>query len=308
MQLVWLICALVCGCGPGSAAEPGSGRTAAVARPRPRANLGATRVLPVEANGEIEPSGLALLDGELLSVSDEDDSAIFRIVVGETSAEMEPFLWLEGLELRTPALDLEGIAVCDGRIFIVSEAADEVIEVERSGRARWLGGNVRDHAMARGLLSTPGAGLEGIACSERGGLVLAAEREPRALIWVDLDPVGVGAVQILDVADVTGAHLAFCDFSDLSSTPGHLWAMYRYDYQILEVVGDPGAVLALMPVLDFSSAALDPRYRYSSTRFGAAEGLAADDENFYVIDDNNDLPRAATPGDSRPLLYVIPRP
>lgn len=308
MRIALLVSALVCGCSGGGAAEPLAGEASGVPERRPRASREATRALPVEAAGTVEPSGLAFLDGELLSVSDEDDSAIFRIEIGDSVARMEPFLWIDGLDPRTRDLDLEGIAVCHGRIFVVSEAANEVFEVERSGKARWLGSGVRGHAMAHGLLSTPGAGLEGIACTDRGGLVLAGEREPRALIWLDLDPPRVGPVQILDLEDVVGGHRAFSDFSDLAWAPGHLWAVYRYSYEILEVLGDPGAALALVPIADFSSVALDPRHRYSSTRFGTAEGLAADDEHFYVIDDNNDLTRAAAPDDSRPMLFVIPRP
>ncbi|MBI2892607.1 MAG: hypothetical protein HYY06_03585 [Deltaproteobacteria bacterium] len=282
--------ALVAGCGTAARTE--------------RPAVEKTRVLPVEADGPVEPSGLALLDGELLSVSDEDE-VIFRIVVGESSALMEPWLVIEVPDPRPPELDLEGIAVCEGRIFVLSEGANDVMEVDPSGRSRWIGEGARSAAIARGLLGSPGAGLEGIACAERGGLVLASEREPRALLWLALEEPGRVSSQILDLEDVVGRSFS-SDFSDLSSEAGRLWALYRYTYEILEVVGEPGSV-ALIPVAELSSVALDPRHRYSSTRFGMAEGLALDDGYFYVIDDNNDLPRAEAPADSRPLLFVIPR-
>lgn len=273
-------------------------------RPR-REKVPETRVLPVEAGSAVEPSGLALFEGELLSVSDEDDEVIFRIVLGETSAVMEPWLGLELPESRPPELDLEGIAVCDGRIFLLSEGAHGVLEVDLSGRARWVAEGVRSAAMARGLLGAPGAGLEGIACTDDRGLVLASEREPRALLWFAHGEPRSVRTQILDLEDVIGREFS-SDFSDLAAAEGRLWALYRYTYEILEVVGEPGSV-ALLPVAELSSLALDPRYCYSSTRFGTAEGLAVDDGFFYVIDDNNDLPRAAAPADSRPLLFVIPR-
>jgi hypothetical protein len=296
-----VLCGLALGCHGGQAAADSRGD--AGTEPSPS---GSVRVLPVDSDMPVEPSGLAFFQGELLSVSDEEDRTVFRVEIGRAAASMEPAFHFDPPPDGPSDLDLEGIAVCADHIYLVSETADELLEVKPTGESHWVPAGVRRYAVGRGLLGTPGAGLEGVTCAEDGGLVLAAEREPRALLWMSLDPPGMTAAEILDLDDTLVGHSTFSDFSDLASEPGRLWALYRYRYQILEVIGEPGSV-TLEPVVDFGDRALDPRTRYVSTRFGMAEGLAADDGYFYVIDDNNDLPRAADPSDSRPILFVIPR-
>ena len=49
-------------------------------------------------------------------------------------------------------------------------------------------------------------------------------------------------------------------------------------------------------------------YRYEDMTFGKAEGLTMDEDNVYVILDNNGLARVGDPTDHRPLLFVFARP
>lgn len=270
----------------------------AIASPTPAIpELTLEMALPVSGPGDFQPSGLAFLDGRLLTVSDKTSDTIMEIEVGADAAVAHA-----AIAVRQPAgahedLDLEGIAVRGSELLLVSEARNAVLVVPADGPARWLPTDVAGPARAAGLLATAGAGFEGIAwLGDR--LVLAAEREPRGLVVAGAR-VEAWQMDRTVVPLPAGRHP---DFADLATDDGRLYALVRN--------GD--AVVELVPAGDrfvegraWSYATAAARYRYVDQRYGLGEGLTIAGDRLYVIFDNNGAGRVAAPGDRRPMMFVF---
>jgi hypothetical protein len=121
---------------PASGANSGASTAplqAALAPGQEPEQLALTSALPIDAGEHFQPSGLALEDGRLLTVSDHEDGAIYQLVLGETAAEARPYVTFSVPEdaagVATPGpgrssgrLDFEGlVALGGGRFWILSE-------------------------------------------------------------------------------------------------------------------------------------------------------------------------------------------
>lgn len=282
-----------------------------------RLMLRAAFPLDVEADDArpFQPSGLLLHEGRLLTVSDKHDRAIYGIDIASDHASVRAFVHFEPPADTPPPLDFEGLSPApDGGWLVASEAQGRVLHVQLDpssaasapvGLARWfsspLGGT-------SGCLDKANAGIEGVALSGQGRLVLAGEREPRCLIELeaadDLSTARAWWMESSAYPSKPGRHL---DYSDLTLFHGALYALVRNSHLIVRLERTPEGWRE-GPPFSYRDAEHDPRYMYDDRTFGMAEGFAIDEQRVYIVLDNNEHARAADGRDRRPILFVFDRP
>lgn len=201
---------------------------------------------------------------------------------------------------KTGYYDSEGIARDDsGRLYVCEEANRWIIrcdpatkEVERLDI---------DWSPVKESFSTDrNASFEGTAV---GGntLFVANERSSPLIIAVDLK-----TLKVRDHFQVFPRKPSFLGthYSDLSWHGGLLYVLCRQHRVILQV--DP-ATHKILSEFDYGD--VEDQLGYQ-TRFpvGIMEGLAVSADTFWLVTDNNDLPRNSALQDRRPTLLKIPRP
>ena len=301
-----LIVALLSGC-----ATP-TGRQAA---PWPRYVLSVAQSWQLNLpDGErFDASGLFFAqNGDLLTVNDRGPS-VYRVQfpLGASAADLArlpdcftPAQLAALAGAKSDRYDIEGITG-DGRqrIYLCEEAN------------RWiLRFDPRSHTVERLKIDWKpvekyfnpvdrNASFEGIAIGD-GRLYVANERERGRIIVVDL-----ATLKVVDdfevrssVASLWGPH-----YSDLSWFHGSLYVLMREDHVVLRVNPDSHQVMA---EYDFSGVESAPenKYRKSYWFVGVMEGLAVDENNFWLLTDNNGLGRERYPRDTRPTLFRCARP
>ena len=271
------------------------------------------QVAPVNGPEHFQPSGLAVVDGALFTVSDKHDQAIYALTLADGECTARPVLEITGLA-ETRKLDLEGL-VTDGAggFFVVSEEHCRLLHVPAAGDAKWLTPDLRNDpaVQSAGLLVKHNACFEGLAQLAPGDFLFAAERDPRGLVEVDLSrqPPAVSAVKMKRSphAEEGGRKP---DFADLAVWRGRVFALVRNLSLVCELVRDPSSKKGWREGAAFSYVQTenDPRYVYTDTKYGLGEGLALDDEHLYLVFDNNDDALASAPTDRRARLFVFANP
>ena len=271
------------------------------------------RALPLEGLDNAHPSGLTIVDGKLYAVSDQHDHAVCRIRLRRDRAVIEPHVtfnapWTGAWIL---SLDFEGLAYKDGFFFLVSEAILRVLRVHETGTdLAWVTPGVEEAGLEAGLFGEKKARLEGLALLGGGRLLLAAERAPRGLVEVVVDPAGGEAAvsahafpeSLLEPPEPLEP-----DFSDLFYDGEDLYALSRNAEAVLRIEFEDGELRELA-FWTFGEVTRAPEHRYLNQRSGRAEGLCMDDEHVYVVLDNNGRGREVDPEDTRPLLFLFRRP
>lgn len=266
-------------------------------------------ILPIDSDIEIEPSGLCIKGGELFSVSDDTDDMIFKIVRGEETAFFEPHIQFakpEGTE--NDFLDLEGIISGPGDSFyLLSERFARVLQVFANGHSEWVTPSVQAEGKDAGLFKVQNGGVEGIALLDADHFMFLAERQPRG--WVEqLDGAVVGTekmpltrfygdLTVTRIPDFTGA-----DFHD-----GRLYVLFRNGELVTTLVRTETGWEEGVFGWSFRQTLADDSWGYRDTLYGMAEGLAVDEDHFYVVLDNNQSPRRYSESDTRPLLLILER-
>jgi hypothetical protein len=266
------------------------------------------RALPVDAPGDVEPSGLAWHAGVLYTVCDKTDDTIFRLDLSGDTARMIPHL-----RFRPPSrgpMDFEGITIDGaGNFFLASEFHSRVLWVRPDGATRWLTGDIKVVAHNAGMLVKYNAGLEGLALLPDGDILLAAEREQRGFIRV----AGLRGEGVLRAAGATNqtrftqalALWRIADYSGLATDNGRVFALFRNAHLVVELEPDGELFRESPRAWSYAHIENDPRYAYREERFGQAEGLAVHGDTVYLIVDNNRSPRRADPADRRPQLWIM---
>jgi hypothetical protein len=303
---------------PPTVNEPTSERAAA---PSPLAipELVLTAAWPLAIDDDFQPSALLLHEGQLLTVSDKHDDTIYAIERGTTAATLRPFVRFEPPLEEPPELDLEGLSAApDGGWWLASESQLRVLHVQAAdagnggpllGRARWLTPSLRAVGAAKGCFRVPNAGFEGIALSSPDRLLLAVEREPRALLELAVGAVAPAPdVQLMPATTYPAEPGRQEDFADLTRFGGQLYALVRNAHLVVRLERDPDGAWREGRAFSFRSAENDPRYRYENRKYGMAEGLAMTEREVFVVLDNNGQAREADESDRRPILFVFERP
>ena len=313
---------------PASAASPvapsgGATRVAGVSRAAASpaiVELVLTAALPIEIEGDFQPSALLLHEGQLLTVSDKHDDTIFAIERGASTATLRPFIRFEPPTREAPSLDWEGLSAAPGGgWWLASESRSSVLLVEpgdagsgaggtRTGRARWLMPSLQAVGAAKGCFYVPNAGFEGVVFLPPDRLVLAIEREPRALLDLGVGEAPAAAnVQLMPASVYPAEPGRHEDFTDLAHSRGQLYALVRNAHLVVRLEREAGGWREGR-AFSFRDAENDPRYRYADRKYGMAEGLALSEREVFIVLDNNGQAREGDGGDRRPLLFVFERP
>ncbi len=279
------------------------------------------KALPIASTDDFQPSGLALHDGRILTVSDRHDNAIYEIVPGAGVATLRPFL-----HLRPPAngphpTDLEGIALeadadqghAGVAMLLASEGRSRVLRVEPDGATVWITPALEELVRPLGMLRLDNAGLEGIARLPNGRILLAAERDLRGLI--ELPAGGLRDEHDRAAAQAWAMPSSICtpppgrqnDFADLAVWNGQVFALERNCHVVMHIERTPTAWIE-RDGWSYARTENDPRFAYHDRRFGVAEGLALDDRHVFIVTDNNHDYLATDDQDRRPRLFVFQHP
>lgn len=270
------------------------------------------QVYPIEPFSHFEPSGLTIKDGHLYTVSDAHPS-IYKIELSDGVAHMVPQIDIDVTTLGALNLDLEGITHDGEHFYVVSEAHHRLIKVNSDGQAQWMthdGSSFYPEANKDGLFQVFNAALEALTYLGEGRFLLAAERQPRGLIEAQFDENGRLLSQTNHVLDQSVHKLTKNRKPDLTGLyfhDGEVYALHRNAELIHRWVKNDSGQFEEIDEWSFAHIVNHPAHAYQDMTYGHAEGLAVDDEHFYVILDNNGVPKSKQGNDKRPLLIVIKR-
>jgi uncharacterized protein YjiK len=255
-----------------------------------------------------DASGLALWRGRLLTLNDRD-SDLYEITLGTNhvadlkKTALFSHAAVAGAALkREPRYDAEGIAVDpEGNLYISEESQRTIFRT--AGENKAVERLAIDWSPVRQFFGRdPNASFEGVAASA-SKLYVANERDAARIIVVDR-----ASLKVEDSFYVDSDAFAFGGphYSDLCYWNGLLYVLDRNHRVIFEVDPERKRVLA---ELSFAQMELDPELAYRTAYpTGTMEGLAVDENYFWLVTDNNGFGRIKYPKDARPTLFRCPKP
>ena len=262
---------------------------------------------PLNVKERFDASALLFRNGKLLTINDRN-GVIYEIVLGAEAAEAKKTDLFSRSALakaaasRTARFDCEGLGSdASGNLYLSEEAqrlvfksspdgaSVEALKIDWSPVRKYFTGGVN-------------ASFEGIAIlGDR--LFVANERSTARIIEVDLPTLKVSTSFFVDSDTFAfgGPH-----YSDLAAAEGRLFILNRNHRCIFEIEPDNKRVLAEYRFGPMEVAE-DVAY-FSDYPTGAMEGLAIDDNYFWMITDNNGKGRIKNSSDFRPTLFRCKRP
>lgn len=272
----------------------------------PAPELQLERALPIDGDGDFEPSGLLWFEGHLLTVSDKHNDAVFELELLADHAVAHVFRQLTLPSDAQGRLDFEGLtAGDDGELLLASEEHYRVLAVAPNGAARWRSDSLRAVGENVGMFRKHNAAFEGITRLADGSWLLCAERDPRGLMMVPATGASAGARAWLTEASDRSGKRRSPDFADLTNADGQIYVLERNAQRVVRLA--PPSFYEV-EAWSYAKTEDDPRFAYESSKYGRGEGLALDREHVYVVLDNNRDRRAYNGDDRRPLLFVFRRP
>jgi hypothetical protein len=284
---------------------------AAAVAARAEQRLELDKALPLDGPALVQPSGLAWDGKRLLMVCAVHDDDIYAV---EPQADKAAFK--EAIRISFPK-DAKGLKMAwrgiaadkGGDLYLASSQACRIMKVEKNGDAEWEGPSLLEAGSEKGLFAGENSGIEGVVPAGKGKFMIAAAREPRGIL--DLDLSGKGPVITAWLADKTKLTLPAGrrkpDFADLAEDKGQIWALCANSDAICQVKWS-GSEYIEGDHWSFGHVANDPKYKYAGLRMGLARGLAMDANSIYIALDNKGVGRQSDPADKRPLLLVFKRP
>ncbi len=297
------------------------------------AQLQASYRVEVPDDQSYDLSGLTLCHSQLLTISDKNNSTIFRLVIDESSnlksAKIESAyqivnianiddLDISGLPLverfkrwwyRTTEgsrLDWEGIS-CDnetGNLYLVSEEMYGVYQFSPSDPAssRWISSPLFEFAKTQqaNVFNQFNAGLEGITFIG-DQFILALERDAAALMKLTridnkLEPKQVTLLPASGIPSIRPGMSA--DISDLAIHNNKLYTLERSISAVCR-----RDITTFKPELCLNFYNTENKIKFKDAKTGLAEGLAIDNDRIYVLTDTNG--KSDKSGDRRPILFIF---
>jgi uncharacterized protein YjiK len=266
-------------------------------------------LLDLPAGKEFDASGLLLLtNGTLLTLSDRGPTLYsIQFTSGSNSAKLvalpncfTPAQLKPYAREKFRYYDSEGIAGDDqGRLYICEEANRWIMRCDPAAeKVERL--DIDWTPVKKYFSADRNASFEGIAING-DRLYVANERNSPVIIVVDLNSLKV--IDHFQVFPQTPSFLG-THYSDLCWHAGSLWVLCRQHRVIIEV--DPQSH-KILSEYDYSAIEEDLGYQ-TRLPVGIMEGLAVTDKVFWLVTDNNGLPRKTALDDIRPTLLRIPRP
>ncbi|SHE83190.1 hypothetical protein SAMN04487965_0744 [Microbulbifer donghaiensis] len=268
----------------------------------------------------LDISGLSFCNGELLAVSDKNSAGFYAVRIGPGSAQLEyrplavgletPPMESEGLKARlvtllqpAPAADFEGITCDEQGVFLVSERHHRIAVVAPSLRAAWMSRRWSEAARERGYMQKFNGASEGLV-KAGGDFWIAIERDRRGLVRF---AQGSNLPEFFELPAAAGLDFRgrSLDLTGLAFYDGDLFTLERNAFAVCR---RSLADLQAKWCIEYRVIEEAPENVYRETRYGKGEGLAVDESGIYVVLDNNNVGRAADPGDRRALLLHLAFP
>jgi len=269
------------------------------------------KALPLDGPALVQPSGLAWDGKRLLMVCSVHDDDIFVV---EPQGDKAAFK--EAIHIHRPK-DAEGMKLAwrgiamgpDGAFYLASGQACRILRVEKDGDAEWMGPSLLEAGAEKGLFAGENSGIEGVAPLSGKRFLVAASREPRGLLDMDLSgKTPVLTAWLLDKTLIPlGQGRRRPDFADLTEDQGKLWALCA-NSDAVALLKRNGPDYAEGAYWSFSQVIEDAKYKFAGLRMGLARGLAMNSQFVFIALDNKGVGRKADPSDKRPLLLVFKRP
>lgn len=256
----------------------------------------------------MDASALAFYQGRLLTVNDRDGKfyELFPGTNGIAELKQTELFSKEKLTQAAPKrasrYDCEGIAVDAAGNLYVSEELQRTIFKSAPGGTQVEALRIDWTPVRKFFGADANASFEGIAIGG-GRIYVANERSSARIIVVDFESKAV-----VDNFFVDSEGFAFGGphYTDLAFTEDRLFILNRNHRCIIEVEPERKRVLA---EYSFAQMELAEEVAYRSDYpTGAMEGLAVDDDYFWLITDNNGKGRFKYPDDTRPTLFRCKRP
>jgi len=252
----------------------------------------------------IEISGLYLEGNNLLFVGDklsnraiykvqfEKDRFYYKSHIDLTKLKnhdiyfAKALLFKHGGRLVKSPFDLEGLTKCKEAYYLVNEQVRHVLKIENN-ILEVLPIDFKNVFKKNGFpiekIST-NAGFEGVSVDCKNQvLYIAQERDPRAIIQVDLKTNKVQEMFLLENKKTKNGSL---DFTDLYYESGFLYILQRNEYLISKYDLINKKIVAKLSFEKLKN--LNARELYDTGEpYGLAEGLAMSEDTIYISIDNN---------------------
>ena len=270
--------------------------------------LNADATWQLDVKERFDASALAFHNGKLITVNDRD--AVFHELDLQTNfvaklkkLDLFPKARLSQIAPKKGSrFDFEGISKdSQGNLYVSEETQRLVFKSSPDGKTIEVL-NFDWSPVKKFLSGDVNASLEGIAVA--GNLLyLANERSSPRIIVIDL-----ASHKVTDSFFVDSEGFAFGGphYSDLAFFKERLFVLNRNNRCILEVDPKEKRVIA---EFSFAQMELAEDFAYKSDYpTGAMEGLAIDENYFWLLTDNNGKSRFKHPQDTRPTLFRCKRP
>lgn len=253
---------------------------------------------------DAELSGLLQHDDELLFVADKlSNRAIYKVrfendrffytnhlniskLQGHNSYFAKALLFKHGGRIVKSPFDLEGLTYCNENFYIANEQARHVLKVNKKSITK-LEINFNDIFKKLGTplekIST-NAGFEGIAIDCKNQvLYIAQERQPRAIIVVDLKTNT--PIEIFQTAVDKGNKIT-PSYADIHFENGFLYLLERNAHLITKIDIKTKKIISKFKFGKTNKLHLKDIYD-TGEPYGLAEGLTMDKNRIYIAVDNN---------------------
>ena len=266
-------------------------------------NLKLVNAYEVETLGKFDPSGLTYWDGQFFTVSDKDNF-IFKLKFDDNKVRLIPFLEIEND--KPGKLDFEGITHDDEYFYLISELHFQILKISKDGKnQQWIPDDesLKIAGKESGLFTTHNAYIEGICLLEDQKFLLAAERQPRGFIEIDVPNNEIKAYQQNDAVFEYQANRS-TDFSGLSCNNDKIYVLDRNAETIASLERQDGKFVETSGY-SYGEVINQPEFSYLDKEFGLAEGLYVSEDRFYILLDNNRIGMTKDPENNNSLFLEL---
>lgn len=195
-------------------------------------------------------------------------------------------IFKHGGRLVKSPFDLEGLTKCNSTYYLVNEQVRHILKIENN-TLDILPIDFKpifkknDYPLEK--IST-NAGFEGITIDcKKNILYIAQERDPRAIIQVDLKTNSVTNMFLLDNSKNKNGSK---DFTDLYFENDFLYILERNEYNIIKYDLKKKKIVSNLSFEKIKSGSARDLYS-TGEPYGLAEGLAMSNDTIYISIDNN---------------------
>jgi len=257
---------------------------------------------------DIEISGLVRLDNQLLFVGDKlSNRSIYKIIFenkrfyykshidlsslkNHNKYFIGALLFKHGGRVIKSAFDLEGITSCGSDFYLANEQTRHILKVNNEVLTRLpldFTQIFKEFGYPLSKVST-NAGFEGVTIDcENQILYIAQERQPRAIIVVDLKTMKI--TDMFATKTQIQDEKVSSDYADLYFENGFLYMLERNAYLITKYDVKAKKIVSRYSFKDLGKLSLDQLYN-TGEPYGLAEGLVMSNESIYIGIDNNKKP------------------